>query len=156
VPDLAGSLAGGGRYDNLIGRFLGDEVPACGISLGLERILVVMAERQMFPASLVASSADVMVTLWNADKAADAIRLAGELRAAGLRADVYPEPDKIGKQFKYASSRHIRFVALMGDDELAREEVALKNLETGEQVSVPRAQVGEHILAAGRSLIPGP
>jgi histidyl-tRNA synthetase len=148
VPDLAGSLAGGGRYDNLIGRFLGDQVPACGISLGLERILVVMAERQMFPASLVASSADVMVTLWNADRTADALRLAGELRAAGLRADVYPEPDKIGKQFKYASSRHIRFVALVGDDEVAREEVAVKNLETGEQVSLPRARVSEHILAA--------
>ena len=60
-PDLAGSLGGGGRYDNLVGMFLGEQVPACGISLGLERILVVMGERDMFPASVVSTPADVMV-----------------------------------------------------------------------------------------------
>lgn len=145
VPDLAGSLGGGGRYDNLIGMFLGDDVPACGISLGLERILVVMGERHMFPESLVATSADVMVTIWNADRAADAIRLAGELRAQGLRVDVYPEADKIGKQFKYASSRSVRFVVIVGDDEAARGEVAVKNLVTGEQVALPRAEVAAFV-----------
>jgi histidyl-tRNA synthetase len=116
VPDLAGSLGGGGRYDELIGMFLGQKVPACGISLGLERILVVMAERTMFPPSVVSRPADVMVTIWNANRTADAIRLAGALRAQGVRVDVYPEPDKIGKQFKYADSRGIRFVAVVGDD----------------------------------------
>jgi histidyl-tRNA synthetase len=145
VPDLAGSLGGGGRYDNLIGMFLGENVPACGISLGLERILVVMAERNMFPESLVATAVDVMVTIWNADTTTDAIRLARELRAAGLRVDVYPDADKIGKQFKYASSRHVRFVAILGEDETARGEVALKNLVSGEQVSLPRADVANFI-----------
>ena len=145
VPDLSGSLGGGGRYDNLIGMFLGEDVPACGISLGLERILVVMAERTMFPESLIATSADVMVTIWNADNAADAIRLAGELRTHGLRVDVYPEADKIGKQFKYASSRSVRFVALVGEDEAARGEVAVKNLITGEQVSVVRSGVADFV-----------
>ena len=72
-----------------------------------------------------------MVTIWNADSAADAIRLAGELRAAGLRVDVYPDADKIGKQFKYADSRGIRFVTVVGDDEAARGEVAVKNLVDG-------------------------
>ncbi|HEV2836632.1 MAG TPA: histidine--tRNA ligase, partial [Pyrinomonadaceae bacterium] len=65
VKDLAGSLGGGGRYDNLVGMFLGQEVPACGFSLGLERILVVMNERNMFPAWLGSSPADVMATIWN-------------------------------------------------------------------------------------------
>ena len=69
VPDLAGSLGGGGRYDNLIGMFSGEDVPACGISLGLERILVVMGERNMFPPSLVATPADVMVVQWFAANA---------------------------------------------------------------------------------------
>lgn len=145
VPDLAGSLGGGGRYDNLIGMFLGQDVPACGISLGLERILVVMAERNMFPRSLVATPADVMVTIWNAERAADAIRLAGELRAAGLRVDVYPDADKIGRQFKYASSRNLRFVAIIGDDEAARGEVAVKDLTSAEQVSLARDQVAEYV-----------
>jgi histidyl-tRNA synthetase len=150
VHDLAGSLGGGGRYDNLIGMFLGEDVPACGISLGLERILVVMSERNMFPDSLVGTSADVMVTIWNADRAADAIRLAGELRAAGLRVDVYPDADKIGKQFKYASARNMRYVAIIGDDEAAKGEVALKNLTTGEQVSLPRVQVASFLTEARR------
>ena len=145
VPDLAGSLGGGGRYDNLIGMFCGQDVPACGISLGLERILVVMGERKMFPESLVGTTADVMVTIWNADSAADAVRLAGELRAAGLRTDVYPDSDKIGKQFKYASSRGITFVTIVGDEETASGEVAVKNLVTGEQRKLPRAEVGAFI-----------
>ena len=60
-----------------------------------------------------------MVTLWNDDSRADALALAGELRRGGLRVDVYPEADKLGKQFKYASSRHVPFVAIVGDDERA-------------------------------------
>ncbi len=77
VPDLAGSLGGGGRYDGLIGMFLGEEVPACGFSLGLERILVVMGERNMFPASVQQASADVLVTLF------DAATVAGGAAARG-------------------------------------------------------------------------
>jgi histidyl-tRNA synthetase len=145
VPDLAGSLAGGGRYDDLIGMFLGQPVPACGISLGLERILVVMGERGMFPPALTVTPADVMVTIWNTDGAADAVKLAAELRAAGLRVDVYPEADKIGKQFKYSDSRGIRFVTIVGDDEAARGVVAVKDLKTGEQKVVPRADVAAHV-----------
>ncbi|MEW6320749.1 MAG: histidine--tRNA ligase [Acidobacteriota bacterium] len=140
VPDLAGSLGGGGRYDNLIGMFLGHEVPACGISLGLERILVVMGERGMFPPAVAAAHADVMITCWSAARAPAALALAAELRAAGLRVDVYPEPDKVGKQFKYAASRKVRLVVVEGDDEAARGEVAVKDLATGEQTALPRAE----------------
>jgi histidyl-tRNA synthetase len=149
VADLAGSLGGGGRYDELIGMFLGEPVPACGISLGLERILVVMGERNMFPAIVADTPADVMVTMWNPDRAADAIRLARELRSAGLRVDVYPDPDKIGKQFKFADARGIRFVTVVGEDEAARNEVAVKNLATGEQQVVPRADVARLIKHGG-------
>ena len=144
VNDLAGSLGGGGRYDNLVGMFLGQQVPAAGFSLGLERILVVMTERGMFPPSLAARPADVMVTIWNADTTADAIRLAGELRAAGLRTDIYPEADKIGKQFKYADSRGIPLVTVVGDDEAANGQVAVKNLKSGEQTTVAAASAVAH------------
>lgn len=145
VPDLAGSLGGGGRYDNLIGMFLGRDVPACGFSLGLERILVVMTERGMFPDAVEGGPADVLVALWNDEGRGEALALAGELRAAGLRVDVYPDSDKLGRQFKYASSRGTPFVAVVGDDEQARGEVAIKDLRSGEQQSVPRAQAGGHI-----------
>jgi histidyl-tRNA synthetase len=143
VADLAGSLGGGGRYDNLVGMFLGRDVPACGFSLGLERIIVVMSEREMFPKELVATPADVMVTIWNEDAIGESISLASELRSAGLRVDLYPEADKMGKQFKYASSREIPFVAIIGDDERARGEVAIKEMQSGEQRSVKREEVAK-------------
>ena len=119
VPDLAGSLGGGGRYDNLVGMFLGRDVPACGFSLGLERILVVMGERGMFPPSWRRAPADVMVDAsWTDELRGEALRLARELRAAGLRVrGVSRSADKIGKQFKYAVGRDVPFVAMLGEDE---------------------------------------
>ncbi len=107
VKDLAGSLGGGGRYDGLVGMFSGEQVPACGFSLGLERILVVMSERQMFPAGVSGVAADVLVTQWNREDAVESLAIARDLRQSGLRVDVYPEPDKIGKQMKYAATRGI-------------------------------------------------
>jgi histidyl-tRNA synthetase len=147
VPDLAGSLGGGGRYDNLVGMFLGRDVPACGFSLGLERIIVVMTERQMFPASVARSHADVMVTIWNKESFRDALALASDLRRAGLRVDLYPEADKLGKQFKYASSRNMPFVAIMGDDERANGSVSIKDLRSGAQETVARAGAAAYISA---------
>ena len=147
VPDLAGSLGGGGRYDNLIGMFLGRNVPASGFSLGLERIIVVMTERGMFPREVDAGAADVMVTQWGDETREDALALAGELRGCGLRVDVYPEADKIGKQLKFAVSRRVPFVAMVGDDERSRGEVAIKDLRSGEQQSVARAQVAPFVAA---------
>jgi len=138
VTDLPGSLGGGGRYDNLVGMFSGQDVPACGFSLGLERIIVVMTEREMFPPQLIISSADVMVSVWNEQSVADSIALAQELRGVGLRVDLYPEADKLGKQFKYAAAQRIPFVALIGDDERSRGEVSLKDMRSGEQRSIKR------------------
>ena len=136
-------MRGGGRYDNLVGMFSGREVPACGFSLGLERIIVVMTEREMFPAELVENAADVLVTIWDEASAADALALARELRAAGLRVDVYPEAgDKMGRQFKYASSRGVSVVAVAGPEERARGEVALKDMRTGGQRAVRREGAG--------------
>jgi histidyl-tRNA synthetase len=148
VKDLAGSLGGGGRYDNLIGMFSGQQVPACGFSLGVERIIVVMTEREMFPPQLSASPADVLVTLWNEASISESVALAHELRRLGLRVDLYPEADKLGKQFKYASERGIPAVIVLGDEERARGEVAIKDMRSGEQRSVTRDQVAEKIRAA--------
>jgi histidyl-tRNA synthetase len=141
VPDLAGSLGGGGRYDGLIGMFLGENIPACGFSLGLERILVVMTERGMFPAGVDGGSADVMVTLFEGEDPAEPLRLARELRDGGLRVEVYPEPDKLGKQFKYAAAIEVRHVVVVGSDERARGVVTVKNMKTGEQTPVPRREL---------------
>ena len=154
VKDLSGSLGGGGRYDNLIGIFSGHDVPACGFSLGVERIIVVMMEREMFPPQLLSLPADVMVTIWREDSIGDSVALATELRASGLRVDLYPEADKLGKQFKYASEREIPLVVLLGDDERSRGEVAIKDMRTGEQRSVRRGEIAEAMRAALGQLQP--
>ena len=148
VPDLAGSLGGGGRYDGLIGMFLGEDVPACGFSLGLERILVVMSERNMFPAEVERASADILLALFDAQTVPEALKLAGELRQANVRVEIYPEPDKLGKQMKYASTRKIPYAAILGGDEIGRGEVTIKNLDTGEQASMPRAAVADVVKTA--------
>ena len=146
VPDLAGSLGGGGRYDNLIGMFLGRDIPACGFSLGLERIIVVMTERDMFPANVARGAVDVMVAVLVDDLRGDALKLAGEMRAQNLRVDVYPEVSrKLEKPLKYASSRNVPVMAILGEDEHARGEVAVRDLHTRHQESVPRAGAAKSI-----------
>ena len=148
VADLAGSLGGGGRYDNLVGMFLGQNIPACGFSLGLERILVVMTERNMFPASLALTPADVMVAAFDASGLGESMRVAGRLRDAGLRVFVYPDADKIGKQIKYADGRGIPFVALLGQDEIQAGTVTVKDLKAQTQNIYDQAAAGAAILEA--------
>ncbi len=146
VPDLAGSFGGGGRYDGLIGMFGKEQIPACGFSLGLERILVVMEERGMFPPEIAASApADVMVTIWNEDSIAGSLKLASELRSQGLRVTVYPEADKMGKQFKYADSIGVPFVCVLGDDEVSEGKVKLKNMASGDEWKLTPAEIAARI-----------
>ncbi len=137
--DFKGSLGGGGRYDGLIGMFGKEQIPACGFSLGLERILVVMEERGMFPPEIAESTpADVMVTVWSEETIAESLKLANELRSNGLRVTLYPEADKLGKQFKYADSIKVPYVCILGESELAEAKVTLKNMQTGEQKTLER------------------
>jgi histidyl-tRNA synthetase len=146
VPDLAGSLGGGGRYDNLVGMFLGQSVPACGFSLGLERILVVMGERGMFPAFLATTPADVMVAVFDAKDMPHAMQVGASLRKSGLRVLVYPDADKIGKQIKYADSRGIPFVAILGSDEVANGTLTVKHLAAKTQHTYEQGSAGAEIL----------
>ncbi len=146
VPDLAGSLGGGGRYDGLIGMFGKEQIPACGFSLGLERILVVMEERGMFPSEIAASrAADVMVTIWDEDSIVNSLKLARDLRKQGLRVTVYPEADKLGKQFKYADSTGIPFVCVLGDEEQKAGKVKLKNMTSGEEWTLKASEIGPRV-----------
>ncbi len=149
VPDLAGSLGGGGRYDGLIGMFGKEQIPACGFSLGLERIWVVMEERGMFPPEIAESnSADVMVTIWNEETINESLKLANDLRKQGLRVTVYPEADKLGKQIKYADLISVPFVCVLGESELAENKVTLKNMKTGEQETLAREEIRDKVCSS--------
>ena len=106
----------------------------------------------MFPSSVHAAAADVLVTLFDAEGVTEALRLAGDLRAAGVRVEVYPEADKLGKQFKYASARGLRFVTVVGGDERAAGQVTVKNMENGAQAVVARNQTAAWLSAQVRPL----
>jgi histidyl-tRNA synthetase len=134
---FSGSAGGGGRYDNLIGMFGGREIPACGFSLGLERILLILEERNLFPERL-AGQPQVLVTLFGEETVADSIQLACVLRSRGLRVDLFPETAKYGRQFKYSDQRGIRFALLLGPREKELGIVILKDLVSGLQEELSR------------------
>jgi histidyl-tRNA synthetase len=142
APDVSGSLAGGGRYDDLLGMFAGQSIPACGNALGLERIVLVMSERGMFPDRLTGLP-QILVTQFDESTVAASLELAHRLRAGGLRTDLYPDFKGYGAQFKYADRRGIRFAALIGSRELEEQVVAVKDLSTGDQVDVPQDRIVE-------------
>ena len=142
-----GSLAGAGRYDGLVGRFSKQQLPATGISLGIERIIVVAEEMHLLDAP--ASISDVLVTLFDDETVAASLALATELRSAGLKVETFLETGKqLGQQFRYASRRGIPFAIVTGPDETGRGVVAIKDLDSGDQIDVQRAAVAEYIRSA--------
>jgi histidyl-tRNA synthetase len=140
-----GSVVGAGRYDGLIGNFLGRDIPATGMSIGLERIIEVVEEFSLLPSP--PTVAQVIVPVFS-ETLAESAALAGTLRAAGLRVDFSLLQNKsLGEQLKYGGRRGIPFAAIAGANELERAVVAVKDLVTGEQVEYPAATVAE-VLAA--------
>jgi len=135
-----GSLGGGGRYDNLIGALGGRDLPATGISVGLERLLVVMEERGM--AGATESVTKVLVTVLPNDDPLPALQLAAELRGENIPTEVTFEPKRsILDQFKYAERKGIPYALIAGSDERAAGAVTLRTLATRAQHQVPRTDL---------------
>ena len=160
-----GSVAGGGRYDDLVKRFTGQAVPATGISIGVDRLLAALREKGRIGA---AAEGPVVVTVMDRARMADYQAMVGELRQAGIRAEVYlGNPKNFGNQMKYADRRGSPVAIIAGEDEFARDAVQIKDLIEGariaenatleewkdrpSQVEVPRADLVaqvRHMLAA--------
>ncbi|GMV80343.1 MAG: histidine--tRNA ligase [Planctomycetota bacterium] len=132
------SLAGGGRYDEMVGAFCGQPVPACGFSIGFERIYTLMEERGMFGAAQRAADVLVAATAPEAERAA--IETAQLFRSALLRADCFPGQAKLPRIFELAEKKAIPVVALVGPAELASGTVGLRELATRQTHPVPRAE----------------
>ncbi|MCB0128258.1 MAG: hypothetical protein KDE58_38595, partial [Caldilineaceae bacterium] len=118
----------------------GQQIPACGFSLGLERILLLMEEQGLFPEKL-AGQPQVLVTQFDENTVGASLQLARKLRTAGLRVDLYPDNDRYGRQFKYAEERRIRYALLVSPRELEQNVIALKDLESGDQTEIPAAEI---------------
>jgi histidyl-tRNA synthetase len=127
-----GSIGGGGRYDDLTGIFGLPNVSGVGVSFGAERIYDVMEELNLFPSGI---SEDLQVLFIAFDEATHryAFRALQRLRAAGIAADLYPEPAKLKKQMKYANDRNAPFVVLIGEEEMSNNMLTFKNMHSGEQ-----------------------
>ncbi|MCE7942081.1 MAG: histidine--tRNA ligase, partial [Chlorobi bacterium CHB1] len=133
VPGVSGSLGGGGRYDGLVGMFAGQEIPACGFSLGLERILLLLDELGKFKDA--ASTVQIMFANF-AETQAEILALANRLRNAGVTCDVYPEPAGLKQQFNYAAARQAQYVAFYGEREKEAGQLRLKRQSDGVELSL--------------------
>jgi len=157
-----GSVAGGGRYDDLVKRFTGESVPATGVSIGVDRLLAALHAKGRIGAA--PAPGPVVVTVMDRDRMADYQAMAGELRQAGIRAEVYlGNPKSFGNQLKYADKRGSPVAIIEGADERARGVVQVKDLILGaalasgaslaewkdrpSQHEVPRAGLVGHVRA---------
>ena len=130
-----GSITGGGRYDNLTGIFGMPDVSGVGISFGADRIYDVLTELDKFPANL-GQSAQVLFINFGAESIPYCIGCAAKLRSAGVSTLVYPDPVKMKKQMDYANRCHVSYVVFVGENEIAANQITVKNMETGEQQSM--------------------
>lgn len=144
-PDLASSGGGGGRYDELLGIFAGRRIPACGFSLGLERILLIMEEKGMFPAELGVAPLALAAQM-DTDCGVYVHGLVQELRRSGIPTDLFPETGSLRRQFRYAEKHGIRYVLIAGSDEMAADQVSVRDLDAGAQETLAKSDVPAYLV----------
>ena len=141
-----GSICSGGRYDDLAGYYTNKSLPGVGISIGLTRLFYILQEQNMISDAVLTAPADVLILPMTDDLSA-AVSLASMLRAGGLRVQLYSERKKFKAKIGYADKLGIPFVIFLGEDEIAQNVCALKNMVTGEQEAVTQAAALENIRA---------
>ena len=141
-----GSICSGGRYDDLAGYYTNKSLPGVGISIGLTRLFYILQEQNMISDAVLTAPADVLILPMTDDLSA-AVSLASMLRAGGLRVQLYSEKKKFKAKIGYADKLGIPFVIFLGEDEIAQNVCALKNMDTGEQEPVTQAAALETIRA---------
>ena len=141
-----GSICSGGRYDDLAGYYTNKSLPGVGISIGLTRLFYILQEQNMISDAVLTAPADVLILPMTDDLSA-AVSLAAMLRAGGLRVQLYSEKKKFKAKIGYADKLGIPFVIFLGEDEIAQNVCALKNMDTGEQEAVTQAAALETIRA---------
>jgi histidyl-tRNA synthetase len=146
-----GSVCSGGRYDNLAELYTSQSLPGIGASLGLDRLLAAMEELGMV--SLSSTPAEVFLANFDAARLHDYLRLAAELRAAGLRVEFYPEAKKLGTQLKYADRRGFRVAIIAGESEFADRQVQVKDLKTATSQTVTVAEGTSALVATIRIVL---
>jgi histidyl-tRNA synthetase len=145
-----GSICSGGRYDNLAGHYSKSKLPGVGISIGATRLFYQLREAGILQAA--ESTVQVLVALMDEAHLGESLRIAAELRAAGLNTEVQLDAKKLARQFQYADRAGIRFVVLVGEDEAARGVATIKDLASATQFEAPRAGIAAAIDARLREI----
>ena len=133
-----GSICGGGRYDDLTGLFGLKDLSGVGISFGADRIYDILKELDLFPKYLT-EGLTVLFVNFGEKETEIALKLAVSLRDKSIDCEVYPSPAKMQKQLKYANDRGVKFVAIVGEEEMKLGKIILKNMESGEQILMDKA-----------------
>ena len=139
-----GSITGGGRYDNLTGIFGMPGISGVGISFGADRIYDVLNQLGLYPEE-VTTATQILFINFGEKETEYCLPILSDLRAAGIRAEIYPDAAKMKKQMQYANVKAVPFVALVGENEMSAGMVTLKNMTTGEQQMVPAAELLSHL-----------
>jgi histidyl-tRNA synthetase len=140
-----GSIGGGGRYDDLTGIFGLKDMSGVGISFGLDRIYLVIEEMDLFPKTVTSTSRALFLN-YGDKEALYCMKAIMELRNSGINVELYPDNVKVGKQFLHADKRKIPFAVIVGETEMNEEKFALKNLVSGEQVTLSFAELKIRLL----------
>ena len=135
-----GSISGGGRYDNLTGIFGMPGLSGVGISFGVDRIYDVLNALDLYPKDSL-NTTQLLFINFGEKETAYCLPIAAKVREAGIRTEIFPDAAKMKKQMSYANAKHIPFVALAGENEIAQGKVTLKNMETGEQSLVTAEEI---------------
>jgi histidyl-tRNA synthetase len=136
AKDIAiGSICGGGRYDNLTGIFGLPDVSGVGISFGADRIYDVINELKIFPEEVM-NSTKILFVNFGEKEAETALQYVNKIRQEGIAAEIYPDSGKLKKQFSYADSRHIPYVAIIGEEEIQQGFIKLKNMSSGTEEKI--------------------
>ncbi len=139
-----GSVCSGGRYDDLAGYYTDKQLPGVGISIGLTRLFYVLDEQNLLNPALSGAAADVLVLPMTADPG-PAITLAQQLRAEGIRVQLYAEQKKFKQKMSYADKLGVPYAVLLGEDELAQGLCSVKDMRSGNQVTVTPAEAAQLI-----------
>ena len=153
-PEI-GSVCSGGRYDDLAGYYTDKKLPGVGISIGLTRLFYVLDEQNLLNPELNSAPADALVLPMTQDTAAS-VALAEALRSEGVRVQLYGEQKKFKQKMSYADKLGVPYAVLLGEDEIAQGKCSVKNMRTGEQVTVTPAEAAAYIkegLAANGPII---
>jgi len=140
IPEVnIGAVCAGGRYDDLSSMFMNEKFSGMGVAFGFDRLVVAMDDLGLL--TNVSLNSKVLVTYFDEATLPTALKVLRDIQSAGINSEIYFEPAKLAKQFKYADKKQISFVVICGPEEVDRQEVTIKMMNTGKQKTIPQNQI---------------